>query len=80
MHRCHNCGQELMEIDKRGERLTGCVECNRWSSARSAFIVARLLESGLKGSGSELHYGRRCDGNSTQLPVRTRWGLPASFW
>jgi hypothetical protein len=25
MDRCHNCGQELIEIDNRGERLTGCL-------------------------------------------------------
>ena len=24
MGRCHNCGQELIEIDNRGERLNGC--------------------------------------------------------
>ena len=30
MDRCHNCGQELIEIDNRGERLTGCVSRNLW--------------------------------------------------
>ena len=30
---CHNCGQELMEIDNRGERLIGCLTCNLWSAA-----------------------------------------------
>ena len=28
---CHNCGQGLIEIDNRGERLTGCLTCNLWS-------------------------------------------------
>ena len=31
MERCHNCGQELVEIDNRGERLTGCLSCNLWA-------------------------------------------------
>jgi hypothetical protein len=25
---CHNCGQELVGIDNRGERLTGGITCN----------------------------------------------------
>ena len=28
---CHNCGQDLIEIDNRGERLTGCLSCNLWA-------------------------------------------------
>ena len=27
MERCHNCGQELVEIDNRGERLIGVFTC-----------------------------------------------------
>ena len=41
---CDRCGERLIEIDRRGERLTGCVECNRWSSNRSAFVVELSLE------------------------------------
>ena len=33
MDRCHNCGQELVEIDNRGERLTGCLTCNLWTAS-----------------------------------------------
>jgi hypothetical protein len=32
MERCHNCDQELIEIDNRGQRLTGCLTCNLWSA------------------------------------------------
>jgi len=32
MDRCHNCGQELVEIDNRGQRLTGCITCNLWTA------------------------------------------------
>jgi hypothetical protein len=31
MNRCNNCGQGLIEIDNRGERLIGCLTCNLWS-------------------------------------------------
>ena len=30
---CDQCKQALMEIDNRGERLTGCLTCNLWSAA-----------------------------------------------
>jgi hypothetical protein len=36
---CDRCGERLIEIDRYGERLTGCIECNRWSSNRSPFVV-----------------------------------------
>jgi hypothetical protein len=29
--RCKQCDQPLVEIDNYGERLIGCIECNRWS-------------------------------------------------
>ena len=41
---CDRCGELLIEIDRRGERLIGCVECNRWSSNRSAFNVELSVE------------------------------------
>ena len=39
-----DCGGELIEIDRYGELLTGCIECNRWRSSRSAFIVELCVE------------------------------------
>ena len=36
MDRCNNCGQALMEIDNRGERLMGCLTCNLWAPARES--------------------------------------------
>jgi hypothetical protein len=37
-------GEQLIEIDRYGERLTGCIECNRWSSDKSAFSVELSVE------------------------------------
>jgi hypothetical protein len=36
--------ERLIDIDRCGERLIGCVECNRWSSSRSAFVVELSIE------------------------------------
>jgi hypothetical protein len=33
--RCKQCNQRLVEIDNYGERLIGCIECNRWRSLAS---------------------------------------------
>src|SRR6187455_2933567 len=33
--RCKQCNQRLVEIDNYGERLIGCIECNRWTSRGS---------------------------------------------
>jgi hypothetical protein len=41
---CDRCGERLIEIDRYGERLTGCIECNRWSSKQSAFVVELSVE------------------------------------
>jgi hypothetical protein len=30
---CNQCKQPLIEIDKRGKRLKGCLTCNLWSTA-----------------------------------------------
>ena len=30
-NRCKQCGNALIEIDHYGERLIGCIDCNRWT-------------------------------------------------
>ena len=41
---CDRCEQKLIEIDRDGERLTGCIECNCWRGDKSAFIVELSVE------------------------------------
>jgi hypothetical protein len=41
---CDRCGERFIEIDRYGERLIGCIECNRWSSDKSAFLVELSVE------------------------------------
>jgi len=30
---CHECKQPLIEIDNRGQQLSGCLTCNIWWTA-----------------------------------------------
>jgi len=45
--RCNHCKQVLIEIDNRGERLTGCLTCNLWTAAGSK-RWKRLSEADLR--------------------------------
>ena len=40
--KCDNCRQALIEIDHYGERLVGCIECNRWSWRGSQKLLLEL--------------------------------------
>jgi hypothetical protein len=44
--RCNQCHQALIEIDHYGERLIGCIECNRWS--RDQWLFMKLTEDDLE--------------------------------
>lgn len=44
---CHNCGQPLIEIEKRGQQLVGCLTCNLWAASDSA-RWKRLSEEDLR--------------------------------
>jgi hypothetical protein len=35
---CPNCHGALIEIEYYGERLVGCIECNRWTRDQSLFM------------------------------------------
>jgi len=48
MERGYNCGQHLIEIDRYGERLVGCVACNRWRWRSSPSISMALPEADLE--------------------------------
>ena len=40
---CPHCGIPIIEIDRYGERLIGCIECNRWTWPTSAESVSMAL-------------------------------------
>jgi len=41
---CPHCHRPLIEIDYYGERLIGCIECNRWGRPGDATLPMQLLE------------------------------------
>ena len=49
---CDRCKAPLIEIDHYGERLRGCLDCNRWIWRGSADGVAAGRSRGVKGIGS----------------------------
>jgi hypothetical protein len=61
MDRCNNCGQALMEIDNRGERLMGCLTCNLWAPAEGKRWT-RLSEEDLRA----LHHLRHGAGSGNK--------------
>jgi hypothetical protein len=42
--RCNRCGASLIQIDHHGNRLTGCLACNRWQGDVNAFVVEVEVE------------------------------------
>jgi hypothetical protein len=59
MVRCHNCGQELVDIDNHGQRLTGCLTCNLWKSPRAGERWVRLSEEDLRALHQLRHGGKK---------------------
>ena len=53
--RCNQCGQDLVEIDNRGERLVGCLTCNLWSATVARWT--RLGEEDLRALHQLRHGG-----------------------
>jgi hypothetical protein len=44
MDQCDQCQQELIGIDNRGERLTGCISCNLWSASGEKLWIELRVE------------------------------------
>jgi hypothetical protein len=44
------CNRQLIEIDHYGERLIGCIDCNRWSWEGSKRLFMELPVGGSSGS------------------------------
>jgi hypothetical protein len=55
---CDRCESPLIEIDRYGECLVGCLECNVWQNNKRAFVVELSAEDvqalrGLKNNGRQ---------------------------
>jgi hypothetical protein len=55
---CNHCKQALIEIDNRGERLTGCLTCNLWAPADGKRWT-RLSVEDLRGTPPSANGGTR---------------------
>jgi hypothetical protein len=45
---CFQCRGSLIEIDNYGERLIGCVKCNRWTRFGSEHVTMQLPEEDIE--------------------------------
>ena len=45
---CPLCQRPLTEIEYYGERLIGCVACNRWGKPNDENLVMELMEADLE--------------------------------
>ena len=48
------CNGPLIEIDRFGERLIGCVMCNLWTWPTSPSVTMALPEAGLEALGKRV--------------------------
>jgi hypothetical protein len=45
---CPYCQRPLIEIDYHGERLIGCINCNRWGKPGDKKLIMELMEDDLE--------------------------------
>jgi hypothetical protein len=45
---CPYCRRPLIEIDYYGDRLVGCIKCNRWGKPGDKTLVMELLDDDLE--------------------------------
>ena len=45
---CPSCGFPLMKIDRYGEMLIGCIDCNRWGRPGDKKLIMEMLEDDLE--------------------------------
>ena len=53
MLNCAYCSRPLIEIDYYGERLVGCIECNRWGKPGDKTLVMELMDDDLEALRTE---------------------------
>ena len=72
---CSQCGQQLIEIDNRGERLVGCLTCNLWAAEGKEHWV-RLNKEDVRARTS--YATKDQDKGRRPKPIRSVDGRPAS--
>ena len=74
---CFHCRETLTEIDYYGERLIGCVECNRWGRLGDKRLVMELMEEDIESlviasSFRRLDRQTRCMSAAALVPAHAR--------
>ena len=68
MDTCPHCRRPLIEIDHYGERLIGCIECNRWSWPEGGrLFMERGRSRGAEGKSAPDLTRLKCYARSTGL-------------
>ena len=55
---CPRCNEPQTAIDRFGERLVGCIECNRWTWPTSESVSMQLPEEDLETLRKHVNRGR----------------------
>jgi hypothetical protein len=56
---CPQCHGSLIEIDHYGERLVGCIECNRWSWRGSQRLLLELPDDDIDALRERVRRAKR---------------------
>jgi hypothetical protein len=56
---CDQCQEPLIEIDRYGERLIGCVACNRWGWPEDKNLIMELPEEDIAALRKRVTPSRR---------------------
>jgi hypothetical protein len=54
---CPYCKHPLMEIDRYGEGLIGCIDCNRWGLPGDKKLTLEMLEDDLEALRASVRRG-----------------------
>jgi hypothetical protein len=55
---CKRCKRPFMEIDPYGERLVGCIKCNRWGGTGNEQLLMELPEEDIQALRKAAHRHR----------------------
>ena len=74
------CHTPLIEIDHYGERLTGCIECNRWGRLGDATLPMQLREDDFEALRDEAGALSRVMFLQGDVPSRFRPSLAGAYF
>jgi hypothetical protein len=67
---CPHCGSPLMKIDRYGEVLIGCIDCNRWGHSGDKKLTFELLCADLSVCPLMTHSGHSANPPTVRRSVQ----------